>query len=104
MVKVGVIGCGYWGPNLIRNFSKVPDCRLEAVADQKPERLASVRHLNSEMRTTTEANELVESDSIDAVVIATPISTAGDSFGVSTIFILNAPERLPSTLALRKLA
>jgi len=36
MVKVGVIGCGYWGPNLIRNFSKVPDCRLEAVADQKP--------------------------------------------------------------------
>jgi len=78
MVKVGVIGCGYWGPNLIRNFSKVPDCRLEAVADQKPERLASVRHLNSEMRTTTEANELVESDSIDAVVIATPISTHFD--------------------------
>src|SRR5438552_8804408 len=78
MVKVGVIGCGYWGPNLIRNFSKVPDCRLEVVADQKPERLASVRHLNSEMRTTTEANELVESDSIDAVVIATPISTHFD--------------------------
>jgi predicted dehydrogenase len=75
MVNIGVIGCGYWGPNLIRNLSKLRDCRVVAVADQKPERLASVLHHNPGMKTTTVARELVESDSIDAIAIATPIST-----------------------------
>src|SRR3989304_3027736 len=78
MVRVGVIGCGYWGPNLIRNLTKVKDCRVVAVADSRPERLEAVRRLNSEMKTTTVARELVESDSIDALVIATPISTHFD--------------------------
>jgi len=75
MVNVGLIGCGYWGPNLIRNFTKTKDCKVVAVADQKPERLAAVRHLNPGMTTTTVAQELIESDSIDAIVIATPVST-----------------------------
>jgi len=75
MVRMAVIGCGYWGPNLIRNITKVKDCRLVAIADQKPERLESVKHLNSEMKPTTVTSEVIESDSIDAVVIATPIST-----------------------------
>lgn len=78
MIRVGVIGCGYWGPNLIRNLTKAKDCRVVAVADSRPERLEAVRHLNSEMKTTTVARELVESDSIDAIVIATPISTHFD--------------------------
>jgi len=72
---MGVIGCGYWGPNLIRNITKIKDCRLVAIADQRQDRLDSVKHLNSEMTTTTDTKQLVESDSIDAVVIATPIST-----------------------------
>src|SRR5436309_3124787 len=75
MVNVGVIGCGYWGPNLIRNMTKVKDCRLAMVADQRPDRLEAVRHLNPGMSLTTDANELIESNSVDAVVIATPIST-----------------------------
>ena len=75
MVRMAVIGCGYWGPNLIRNITKVKDCRLVAIADQRPERLESVKHLNSEMKPTTVTSEVIESDSIDAVVIATPIST-----------------------------
>ena len=78
MVTVGLIGCGYWGPNLIRNFTKVRECRIEAVADQRPDRLEAVRHLNPAMRATGSAQELIESDSIDAVVIATPISTHFD--------------------------
>ena len=78
VVNVGVIGCGYWGPNLIRNLHKVPDCRVVAIADQRPERLQAVRHLNGIMRATTDAREVIESDSIDAVVIATPISTHFD--------------------------
>jgi predicted dehydrogenase len=57
---------------------KVRDCRVAAVADQKPERLEAARHLKSDIKTTTVAKELVDSDSIDAVVIATPISTHFD--------------------------
>src|SRR5438105_3634831 len=78
MVTLGLIGCGYWGPNLIRNFTKLRECRIEAVADQRPERLEAVRHLNPAMRATESAQELIESDSIDALVIATPISTHFD--------------------------
>jgi predicted dehydrogenase len=78
MVNIGVIGCGYWGPNLIRNITKVRECRLAAVADQRPERLEAVRHLNPGMTTTTDAESLLRSSSIDAIVIATPISTHFD--------------------------
>src|SRR5213593_3542203 len=78
MINIGVIGCGYWGPNLIRNLTKVKDCCVVAVADQRPERLEAVKHLKSEMKATTVASELVDSDSIDAIVIATPISTHFD--------------------------
>jgi predicted dehydrogenase len=75
MVNIGVIGCGYWGPNLIRNFTKAKGCHLAAIADQRPERLEAVRHLNPWMISSTSAQEIIESRSIDAVVIATPIST-----------------------------
>jgi predicted dehydrogenase len=75
MINIGVIGCGYWGPNLIRNMTKAKGCRVVAVADQRVDRLESVKWLNPEMRLTTSARELVESDSIDGIVIATPIST-----------------------------
>jgi predicted dehydrogenase len=75
MVNVAVIGCGYWGPNLIRNLTKVKECRVVAVADQNAERLESVKHLNPGMETTTDASQLIESESIDGIVIATPIST-----------------------------
>src|SRR5213594_4461248 len=74
MVRVGVIGCGYWGPNLIRNLLKVPGCRVVAIADERSDRLQAVRHLSGQIKATTETRELVESDSIDAIVIATPIS------------------------------
>ena len=75
MINIGLIGCGYWGPNLIRNFTKVRECRIESVSDQRPDRLEAVLHLNPAMRPTTSAQELMESTSIDAIVIATPIST-----------------------------
>ncbi|PYS07977.1 MAG: oxidoreductase [Acidobacteria bacterium] len=78
MINIGVIGCGYWGPNLIRNLNKVKDCCVVAVADQRADRLEAVKHLKSDMKVTTVASELVDSDSIDAIVIATPISTHFD--------------------------
>src|SRR6185436_15683812 len=75
MINIGLIGCGYWGPNLIRNFTKARDCTLAALADQRIDRLEAVRHLNPAVKTTTSAEELIDSDYIDAIVIATPIST-----------------------------
>jgi len=73
--KVGVIGCGYWGPNLIRNFIKVKDCQLVVAADQAPEKLEVVKFLCPTIRLTTSPEEVLEDEGIDAVVIATPIST-----------------------------
>src|SRR5213593_2308576 len=78
MVRVGVIGCGYWGPNLIRNLLKAPGCRVVAIADERSDRLQAVRHLSGEIKASTDARELVASKSIDAIVIATPISTHFD--------------------------
>src|SRR5438552_5619962 len=78
MVRVGVIGCGYWGPNLIRNLLKVPGCRVVAVAEERSDRRQAIRHLSGQMKATTETGELVESNSIDAIVVATPISTHFD--------------------------
>src|SRR2546427_1541205 len=75
MINIGVIGCGYWGPNVIRNMTKVAGCKVVAVADQKEERLEAVKWLNPEMKLVTSGWELVEADWIDGIVVATPIST-----------------------------
>ena len=43
-IKVGVVGCGYWGPNLIRNFRTLPDCNLKLMCDLDEQRLQLVKH------------------------------------------------------------
>jgi predicted dehydrogenase len=73
-VKVGVIGCGYWGPKLARNFHELPDAELAWVSDFRPDRLEHVRGLYPGVRVTQDHRELLASD-VDAVVIATPVST-----------------------------
>jgi len=75
LVHVGVIGCGYWGPNLIRNFSKLGHCQLVAVADVDERKLDSIKRLYPFLRTWTDANQLLAEKDLDAVVIATPVST-----------------------------
>src|SRR5438093_12906323 len=75
MINIGVIGYGYWGPNVIRNMLKVAGCQVVAVADKRTDRLEAAKCLIPGMEVTTSARELVESDSIDGIVIATPIST-----------------------------
>jgi predicted dehydrogenase len=74
MTKVGVIGCGYWGPQLIRNFAAMTDASLVGVADKMPDRLNYVRSQYAGVRTYTEYESLLESD-VEAVVVATPIHT-----------------------------
>ncbi len=74
MVKVGVIGCGYWGPNLIRNFRSTPNCEMVICCDKDQDRLKRMQTLHPGIQTTTNHEELLKMD-IDAVVIATPVWT-----------------------------
>lgn len=75
MINIAVIGCGYWGPNLIRNFSSTPGARLAAVCDLNADRLRKVAEQNPGLRTTTDYAALLAGDEIDAVAIATPVSS-----------------------------
>ena len=75
MIRVGMIGYGYWGPNLLRNLVKTQDCRVMAVADLNPAKLETVKRLYPFLESTTSPSQLLEDAEIDAVVIATPIST-----------------------------
>jgi predicted dehydrogenase len=78
MIRLGVVGYGYWGPNIVRNFAEVPGCQLTAVSDMRPERLALVRARYPGVKTYADPNELVADRRVDAVVIVTPVSTHFD--------------------------
>ncbi|WP_162052631.1 Gfo/Idh/MocA family protein [Pontibacter pamirensis] len=75
MVNVGIIGYGYWGPNLVRNFYAANDCCVKAVADERPERLQQLEKEFPSVKGVKDAREIVHDPGIDAVVIATPVST-----------------------------
>jgi len=70
-IKVGVIGCGYWGPNLIRNFVEIPTSDVIIVADLKEERLSTIAARYPKIMVTRNYKDLFN-HSLDAVVIATP--------------------------------
>lgn len=75
MIGVGVIGYGYWGPNLVRNFADTPGAEVAAVSDLRPERLSRLTRTNPSVRTTTRYEDLLEASDIHAVAIATPVSS-----------------------------
>ena len=75
MVRIGVVGYGYWGPNLVRNFAETTGAELVAVSDLDPKKLETVKKRYPTVRTTTRFQELLEDKSIDAIAIATPVST-----------------------------
>lgn len=72
--RVGIIGCGYWGPNLVRNFNESPKSKLVAVSDLRQERLNFINKTYPLVDTYSDYRELFNLD-LDAVVIATPPST-----------------------------
>lgn len=78
MINIGIIGYGYWGPNLVRNFSEVDDFKVTMVADLKPENLAKVQKRYPAIQTTTDMDELLKSPKVDAVAVATPVFTHYD--------------------------
>lgn len=74
VVKVGIIGCGYWGPKLARNFHELPATELAYVADTRAERLSHMRELYPSVHATQDYRDILASD-VDAIVIATPVYT-----------------------------
>ncbi len=74
MIRMGVIGYGYWGPNLVRNFLEVPGVEVRAVSELKTERLALVKRRYPIITATPHSLDLIKDPNIDAIVIATPTS------------------------------
>lgn len=72
-INIGVIGYGYWGPNLVRNFFGISDCNVMMVADSRQERINLLKKIYPAIAITTDAKEIIDNNEIDAVVIATPV-------------------------------
>lgn len=75
VLNIGVIGYGYWGPNLVRNFSELTDARVHTVADLNPKALETVARRYPATKVTSDAQALINDPEIDAVAIATPVAT-----------------------------
>ena len=73
-IKVGVIGAGYWGPNLIRNFYQIPELDLKMVCDLSQDRLDHILSRFPDVNTSRNYHDILESE-VEAVAIATPVST-----------------------------
>ena len=71
-MNIRIIGNGYWGPSLVRNFSGIEDCNVTMVADERKERLALAKRTYPFLKVASSAEELIRSADVDAVVVATP--------------------------------
>jgi predicted dehydrogenase len=72
---IGVVGYGYWGPNLVRNFAETPGSRVVAVSDLNAGRFSEINARYPTIKTTTEYRDLLTDPEVEAVVVATPVST-----------------------------
>jgi len=75
VIKIGIVGYGYWGPNLVRNFAETTGAKVAAVSDLDSAKLALVQRRYPAVKTTTDFRELLSDPDIDAIAIATPVST-----------------------------
>ena len=72
-VSVGVIGLGYWGPNLVRNFKSLNNCNLKALCDVSQARLNHLRSLYADVKGYTDHKHLLNGMDLDAIVVAAPV-------------------------------
>lgn len=84
-INVGVVGCGYWGPNLIRNFRSLPSCRMKTMCDLNEARLAHLATLYPEVTRETSYERMVADPQIHAICIATSVRT---HFGMAKAALL----------------
>lgn len=73
MAGIAIVGYGYWGPNLVRNFSSVANSKVEWVVDMRPERLEIIKKQYPNVRTTGNLDDALNDAAVNAVVIATPV-------------------------------
>ncbi len=75
MLRIGVIGYGYWGPNIVRNFSGIDGAGVVAVCDVNPGTLDKVRKMYPAVRVTSDANDILDATDVDVVAVVTPVFT-----------------------------
>jgi predicted dehydrogenase len=73
MLNIAVVGCGYWGPNLIRNFNSLSGCTVKIACDLDESRLNHMQSLYPGIKTTNEFDQILNDKDLDAIVIATPV-------------------------------
>ena len=78
MIRVGIVGLGYWGPNLVRCFSDLEDCKVTAVCDQSYDQLIKITQRFPGVFPIENFDDLLDRDLVDAVVIATPTASHHD--------------------------
>jgi predicted dehydrogenase len=78
MIKIAIIGYGYWGPNLVRNFANAKDCKVHTVVDFRTERLDIAKRNHTQINTSNNTDDIFNNNDIDAIVIATPVFTHFD--------------------------
>ncbi len=78
MINIGVIGYGYWGPNIVRNFSSLDGAKVQAICDQSPDSLNRARRMYPQLSTAKDSCDILNATNIDAVAIITPVSTHFD--------------------------
>jgi predicted dehydrogenase len=72
-IDIGVVGCGYWGPNLVRNFRSLPECRMKTMCDLSEDRLQHLRSLYPEVQGHSNFEHLLNGDNLQAIVVATAV-------------------------------
>src|SRR4051794_38506558 len=74
-IQIGVVGLGYWGPNLARNFGQQPDAEVRWLCDGRPEVLKRIGREHPGAMRTGDLADLLDDPELDAVVLATPVPT-----------------------------
>ena len=77
-MRVGVIGYGYWGPNIVRNFQALDNCELVTLCDKSPDALRRAHRVYPGLNLTTDFNDILKSPDIDVVAVVTPVWTHYD--------------------------
>jgi len=75
MLRIAIIGYGYWGPNLLRNFASLSNCKITYLVDLKQQRLDVVNKLYPGIKTSIHTDDAITSKDVDAIVISTPVFT-----------------------------
>jgi predicted dehydrogenase len=108
MIKIGVLGYGYWGPNLVRNFIESEHTHVAGIADLDAKRLALAQARYPGMLTTTDSLALIRNPEVDAIVVATPVSShfdlAMEALAAGKHVLVEKPLTSTSEQALRLIA